>query len=135
MACEPRAHGQRVLIVDDDSSIRTLVRRVLVREAMEVDEAANGEEAVGYLRNKHYDAILLDLMMGPGNGFDVLNALKELRPGEKLVIVMSAASQAMIDEAGRENVGATLRKPFDIDALVSAVRDCTGWRSEAAGGA
>lgn len=63
-------------------------------------------------------------MMGPGNGFDVLEAMKTEWPGEKRVIVLSAASVAMIDAAPDEVVYAKLRKPFELDELVHAVREC-----------
>ena len=116
---------QRVLIVDDDVSIRGLVRTVLLREELEVDEAANGQEAIGQLRVKRYDVVVLDLMMGPGNGYDVLDALKIQRPGEKFVVVISATSQTSIDKLDSDIVCAKLRKPFDINDLVGAVRECT----------
>ncbi len=113
-----------VLVVDDDASIRGLVRIVLRRERFEVDEASNGNEALARLRIKKYDAVVLDLMMGPGNGFEVLDALNDHRPGEKCVIVVTAATPAVIDDLRSDNVFAKLRKPFDINELVGQVRRC-----------
>ena len=112
------------LIVDDDSSVRRLLRTVLHRESFDVEEALNGREAIELVRRKHYDAIVLDLMMGPGNGFDVLEAVKAECPGKKCVIVLSAASATMIEAVPTEAVYAKLRKPFDLDELVHAVREC-----------
>lgn len=78
------------------------------------------------MRGERYDAVVLDLMMGPGSGLDVLDAIRIERPGEKFVIVVSATSQASIDRLESNNIFAKLRKPFDIDELLSAVRECAG---------
>jgi DNA-binding response OmpR family regulator len=116
----------RVLVADDDASIRGLVRTLLRRENFEVDEASNGDEAMRRMRAERYDAVVLDLMMGPGSGLDVLDAIKVERPGEKFVIVVSATSQASIDRLEGDNIFAKLRKPFDINELLGAVRKCAG---------
>lgn len=113
----------RILVADDDASIRGLIRAVL-REIFEVDEASNGDEAIDRLRRERYDAVILDLMMGPGTGLDVLSAVKTERPGEKFIIIVSATSQASIDKLEHDNIFAKLRKPFDINELLAAVRRC-----------
>lgn len=113
-----------VLVVDDDRSIRDLVRNVLRPERFEIEEAADGNEALDRIRIKKYDAVVLDLMMGPGNGFEVLHALNDYRPGEKCVIVLTATSQPVIDKLQSDNIFARIRKPFDIDELLGAVRQC-----------
>ncbi|HEV7239257.1 MAG TPA: response regulator [Thermoanaerobaculia bacterium] len=113
-----------VLVVDDDRSIRDLVRNVLRPERFEIEEAADGQEALARIRIKRYDAVVLDLMMGPGNGFEVLHALNDDRPGEKCVIVLSATSQPVLDKLPIENIFARIRKPFDIDELLGAVQKC-----------
>ncbi|HVT02723.1 MAG TPA: response regulator [Thermoanaerobaculia bacterium] len=116
------------LIVDDDESIRGLIRTLLQLEKFEVDEASSGNEAIGRLRMRHYDVIVLDLMMALGSGFDVLEASEAERPGEKFVIVVSATSQAAIDKIEGAQIVAKIRKPFDIEELLSAVRQCTQHR-------
>ena len=110
--------------MDDDIAIRGLVRVVLRRESFEVEEAENGHEAIARIRIKKYDAVVLDLMMGPGSGFEVLDALNDHHPGEKCVIVLSATSQTAIDKLQSDNIFAKLRKPFDINELLGAVRQC-----------
>ena len=116
--------SQRVLVVDDDVSIRVLVRVVLKRDHLDVDEASNGTEALARLHAQRYDAVVLDLMMGPGSGFDVLDALKSERPGDKVVVVLSATSESTINQLDEANIFAKIRKPFDVDELRAAVRDC-----------
>lgn len=97
---------------------------MLSRDGFDVHEASNGDEVMNRMRVERYDAVVLDLMMGPGSGLDVLDAIKAERPGEKFVIIVSATSQASIDKLESENIFAKLRKPFDINELLGAVRQC-----------
>lgn len=110
--------------MDDDTSIRGMVRSVLHREGFDVQEVGGGTDAIALMAEKSYDAVVLDIMMDEGNGEDVLRALAEMRPGHKCVVVISAAAPAVIDQLGVSNVRAKLRKPFDITALVAAIREC-----------
>jgi DNA-binding response OmpR family regulator len=90
----------------------------------EDDEASNGNEALARLRGEHYDAVVLDLMMGPGSGLDVLDAVRADRTGQKFIIIVSATSQASIDKLVDDSICARLRKPFDIHELLDAVLRC-----------
>ena len=116
--------NKRVLVVDDDTSIRGMVRSVLHREGFAVEEVGCGNDAIALMAQKSYDALVLDVMMRDGSGHDVLHVLASSRPAEKCVVVVSAASPAAIDALPDANVQATLRKPFDITELVEAVRRC-----------
>ena len=116
--------ARSILIADDDAAIRGLLRAMLRDDKFEVDEASDGEEAMARMRIKRYDAVVLDLMMGPVNGFKVIEEIRAERPGQKFIIVVSAASQASIDKLEDESIFAKLRKPFDVHALLQAVRQC-----------
>ncbi len=126
----PKAHtvqivsNKSVLVVDDDTSIRGMVRSVLHREGFAVEEVGGGNDAIALMTDKTYDAVVLDVMMGEGNGEDVLRALAAMRPGHKCVVVISAAAPTIIDQLGGPNIHTKLRKPFDITALVDAIREC-----------
>jgi CheY-like chemotaxis protein len=112
------------LVVDDDDAIRGLIRTVLMRHGFEVEQAANGHDAIDRIKSKRYDAIVLDLMMPNGIGDDVLDAIAIELPDVKCVVVISAAAAARIENIVSANVVAKLRKPFDIDELVDAVEKC-----------
>ena len=94
----------KILVVDDDDSIRLMVERVLRRANYEVDAARDGLEAIEKLSRNDYSAILLDLMMPRIDGFGVLDYLEEHRPElEPAVIVMSANLPAATDAARERN--------------------------------
>ena len=113
----------RILIVDDDDSIRLMVERVLKREQYQVDSARDGSEAVEKIARNDYDAILLDLMMPRLDGVGVLDYLEHNRPElGSAVIVMTANLPGATDVVKRRRVRRVLAKPFDLTDLLANVR-------------
>lgn len=116
----------RILVVDDDESIRVMVERVLRREKFEVESARDGVEAIEKLSSKEYGTILLDLMMPRVDGHGVLEFLQKNNPEKaQSVIVMTANLPGGVDAAKSQPIFRVLSKPFDIQQLVENVRDCT----------
>ena len=113
----------KVLIVDDDDAIRVMVERVLKREHFEVESARDGFEAIEKLTHNDYGAILLDLMMPRVDGQGVLRFLEEEKKTEAPVILMTANLQGAHETASTAPVFRVLSKPFDIDQLISHVRE------------
>jgi len=114
-----------VLIVEDDASIRRLVRTVLVRQGYKVEIASDGLEALAKLRVAEYDVIVLDLMMPNLDGFSFMTALARNTPERlKRVIITSAASPAIINERLNGIDFDLLPKPFDIEELIARVNVC-----------
>lgn len=114
---------KRVLVVDDDDAIRSLVATVLRRRGMKVDTARNGIEALEHLQDCRYLVLLLDLMMPGMNGWDVLDHLATQPPQRRpVVIVLTAGSEPRTFKPGL--VAGMVRKPFDIDMLVDTVAGC-----------
>ncbi len=113
-----------VLVVEDDASIRRLVRTVLLREGYQVDVATDGLEAVLQLGIVDYDIILLDLMMPNLDGFEFLATMAEHAPDRlQRVIVTSAASPAVIQTRLTGIEFDLLAKPFDLPDLIAHVRN------------
>lgn len=122
----------RVLVADDDPSIRQLLCRIVQREQFEVDCVADGAEAIARLGQNAYAVILLDLMMPRVNGFDVIEHLKTHPPATKpVVLVISAYADQRVREVDASIVAGVLRKPFEIADLGGIVRLCiNGYDSE-----
>lgn len=116
--------SKAILVVDDDQSIRGMVRSVLSRQGFAVEVVESGNEAIARLNEQQYDAVVLDVMMNDGSGHDVLQTLAAQRPDVKCVVIISASSPASIEAVAPANVQAKLRKPFDIQDLVHAIRNC-----------
>jgi len=110
----------RVLVVDDDDSIRTLVARVFQRRGYEVETANDGVEAIAALDASHFDLLLLDLMMPRIDGIGVIEHLAR-RDGEgPCVVVMTAAVPDILRRMDRTQIAAVITKPFELTELVEA---------------
>jgi DNA-binding response OmpR family regulator len=126
--------NKRVLVVDDDRPIREVVRTILSRQGYEVDEAADGRQAMRKVIDDNYGAIVLDLMLPEMSGYEVIDYLTRERPTSKCVVVISAAPSREIEKVDPSIVQAVLRKPFDISDLVKAVGGCFNGKETGTGG-
>jgi len=117
------ANEKRILIVDDDEAIRTLLFTILRRRAFAVDRACNGLEALERLRRCRYSLLLLDLMMPGKNGWEVMDELKTIRADLRpVVIVLTAGNEPRdLDPA---LVAGSIRKPFEVEILIDTVVAC-----------
>ena len=111
----------KILVVDDESRMRKLVRDFLVRQNYEVIEAADGEEALdAFYADKDIALIILDVMMPKMNGWDVC---KEIRSTSKIPIIMLTAKSDESDELMGFELGIDeyVTKPFSPKILVARV--------------
>ena len=116
---------QRVLVADDDQSIRQLVSTIVKRENFDVDAASDGLEAIECLKQHQYAVVLLDLMMPRLDGFGVIQWLKEHPPSIKpIILVITAYADQRFKEVDSEIVAGVLRKPFEVAELGDLVRSC-----------
>ncbi len=122
---------KRVLIVDDDATIRELLGSVLRRRDLAVDEAADGSEALALLRQNSYAVVLLDLLMPNVDGFGVLDEL-ESAVSTPVVLVITGADRALLKQLDPQKIHGVLRKPFDADDLANIVVACAEIKSRRA---
>lgn len=111
----------KILVVDDESRMRKLVRDFLVREGYEVLEAGDGEEALDiFYEDKDISLLVLDVMMPKLNGWDVC---REIRKISKVPIIMLTAKGDEQDELNGFEIGADeyISKPFSPKILVARV--------------
>jgi two-component system chemotaxis response regulator CheY len=113
--------AERILIVDDDESIRQIVRFCLTDEGFEVCEAANGQAALRALAEFQPSLILLDLRMPIMDGWEFAHLYERL-PGEHAPIVAFVAALNAEEECADLTTAGILTKPFDLDDLLEAVR-------------
>ena len=112
----------RILVVDDDPSILTLVAEALVDEGYEVAIARNGAEALTRLAEVVPAVLVTDLMMPIMDGPTLVRACRSKATTAALpIVVMSAALSALLGNLARLGVQEMLEKPFDIHTLVAAV--------------
>lgn len=111
-----------VLVVDDQSSVRRLVREVLESNGFEVLEAANGENALVIAREFPPDVALVDVNLPGRGGVDTVDGLKRLFPTLP-IIIMTAVDRFNDEELTVRGVTGVLVKPFDLGEFVGAVSE------------
>jgi len=112
----------KVLLVDDDASIRRALHTTLSALGFEVEEASAGEQAVSFARGERYDAVLLDINMPGIGGIEACRTLRRLAPG--LPILMLTVRDSEDDKIDALDAGADdyITKPFHIGELTARVR-------------
>lgn len=103
----------RVLVVDDETDVRTLLRTTLAEFGFESEEAGTGQEALARLQLGIYDLVILDLSMPGSDGFDVLEGLDSLSYRPRVAVLTARTSEA--DRQRSYDLGAIdlTTKPFN----------------------
>jgi DNA-binding NtrC family response regulator len=113
----------RVLVVDDDDAVRTMVQEGLQRDGFEVVAASNVSDALKRIATEKFDALLSDLHMPlPGDGFTLVSAMRHTHPNALTVVLsgypaLSEAMAAILSQADE-----ILVKPFQIGAIKELIR-------------
>jgi CheY-like chemotaxis protein len=113
-----------VLVVDDDDSTRKMLVAVLGRAGFAADAAASGDEALARLDTTTYSAIVLDVVMPGISGIEVMRRMASKGRHTKCVVLMSAGMESLLNDAPPALVHTKLRKPFNINDVVEAVKGC-----------
>jgi CheY-like chemotaxis protein len=116
----------RVLVVDDSSTMRSIVRKILngCRLPLDIAEAADGIDALKQIGHGKFDFVFLDYNMPGLDGFEMLSQIKQQHPRMEVVMMTSAQDEALAARARGSGAAAFLKKPFyptDIDAILYAV--------------
>ena len=125
MSSEPRT---RVLVVDDDEGLATVVRLMLDRAGLDAGVAYSGQEALDWIETHGADIVLLDMMMPDMNGFAFLRLLRENAATRDLPVIVLTA---LADEHSRRECAAAgandyLTKPVSRSVLIEHVRALVG---------
>jgi two-component system response regulator PilR (NtrC family) len=119
---------KRILIVDDEQSMRELLAILLKKEGFEVVTAASRAEAASVLSRNAVDMVLTDVRLPDGDGLEVLRHVKGASPGT-VVIVMTAYGTTETAVAARKlGAEAYVLKPFDVDEVRIVIRDALAAR-------
>jgi CheY-like chemotaxis protein len=116
---------KRVLVVDDSSTMRSIVRKILSgsRFILEVSEAEEGNDALAKVADG-CDLVLLDCNMPGIDGFETLTQIRQIAPRVDVVMMTGTEDEAMAGRAQNSGAAAFIKKPFypaDIDALLTRI--------------
>ncbi|NMO14506.1 response regulator [Pyxidicoccus fallax] len=116
----------RILLVDDEESLRITLAANLELEGHTVLEAASAEDALKVLSEHSVDVVLTDIRMPGLHGVDLLRRIKQDRPDMPVVLMTAFTAEELVDDALAEGAFTVLPKPFDVahalDTILRAVR-------------
>ena len=112
----------KILVVEDDKSLRQIIREALEGEGMVVETAPTYAKAMLKVEDYSYDCVLLDIMLPDGNGMELLDYMKRIGKSENVIII--SAKDSLDDKVAGLDKGADdyLAKPFHIAELIARVR-------------
>lgn len=119
----------RILLVDDDDSLRKMLRITLVKMGYEVFEAQSGEDAMSQFREVAPDVLITDLIMPGKEGLEVIADLRRERPAVKIVAISGAGSivtRNYLKLARTYGADAVLAKPFSNEELTAVLTGVGG---------
>jgi excisionase family DNA binding protein len=123
----PSRQGRaRVLVVDDEASIRDLLAKTLALAEYEVDTAPDATVALGRLRNVEYNLLIADLRMPGMDGLTLIRQVKKIQADLPVIIITGFSSESSAIEAVNLGVAGYLRKPFRVPEVLAAAAKALG---------
>lgn len=112
---------KKLLIVDDQLGIRTLLHEVFQKEGYATFQAENGMTALKIVKQQNPDLVLLDMKIPGMDGLEILKAIRKTSQTMKVIMMTAYGELDMISEASNLGVLKHFSKPFDIDELKEEV--------------
>ncbi|MDJ0986011.1 MAG: sigma-54 dependent transcriptional regulator [Desulfobacterales bacterium] len=119
----------KILVVDDELSMRELLEYMLTNEGYAVTCAETGREAISVLEKNHFDLLLCDIRLGDITGLDVLRASKKQNPDNVVILISAYTTTETAVEAMNEGAYDYVPKPFDKDELLATIAKALELRS------
>lgn len=113
----------KILVIDDDKSIRKIFRINLEEEGYIIDLAESGEKALRKVEDQRYNLALIDIKLGDMDGIDLLESLQEKAPQMKKIIVTGFPSLQNAIQALNRGADAYILKPVKIDQLLKIIEE------------
>jgi len=115
--------SEPILLVEDDSSVRTTITTFLEMEGFDkVDAVSNTRDALSRLTQKSYPLVISDIYVDERTGLDILNAAKQQDPDSAVILMSARGSIETVMAATRNGAFEYLAKPFEMDTLLETVR-------------
>ena len=114
---------KKILVADDEQSIRMSLKDILTDEGYEITEAKNGLEALTKIRNTEYDVVLCDVKMPRMDGISVLKEVSKLKTNAQIILITAHGNMDMAMDAIRYGAFDFIQKPPDLNRLLVSIRN------------
>ena len=125
-AAPVRSARQRVLVVDDEASIRDLLSKTLALAEYDVDTAPDGTSALDRMRAFNYDLLIADLKMPGMDGLTLIRQAKRIKSDLPVIIITGFSTESSAIEAVNLGVAGYLTKPFRVPQVLAAASKALG---------
>jgi DNA-binding response OmpR family regulator len=122
----------RILIVDDEATLRLTMAELLASNDREIVVAASGEEALAYIEDKPFDLLIVDLIMPGIDGLQVMDVAQKLSPQARIIMLTAFGTLESAIQAMRRGATDYLLKPASAPQIEAAVERALGLRYEEA---
>lgn len=112
----------RILIIEDEKSMREVLKILLEEETYEVTSAANGEEGISCIQKDIFDIVITDIKMPKADGFEILKKTREISPETLVIMITAFGTTESAIEAMKQGAYDYIHKPFKIDEIRLVVR-------------
>ncbi len=114
-------HMAKILIVDDDTTIREMLDTVLTDEGYATIQAGNGRDGVDMAQRLHPELILMDIMMPVVDGATAIGQLRENPSTRSIRVIAMSAGSTLLQRVDQLKADGVLAKPFDLDELLANI--------------
>ncbi len=121
----------RVLIIDDDEDMRSLLRELLEEDGFKTESSGNGCEALQVLTRRPFDLIITDVEMRGLTGLDILPEIKKLRPDASIIVMSSFAGTEVRRRSFEKGASAYLEKPVHMKKLKALIHEMLSTKQRA----
>jgi len=118
----------KILVIDDEESMRNFMEIMLSKEGYAVETAGSGLKALGKVKETDYDLIIADLNMPEMDGIEVLKQVKKTKTDQDLIVMTAYASVDTAIEAMKQGAADYITKPFKIDEIKLTIEKCINSR-------
>ncbi|RMF84825.1 MAG: response regulator [Nitrospinota bacterium] len=117
-----RCMSSKILLIEDEPSLRKNLELLLTMERYAVTTAADGVDGLRYLQEERFDLVITDVMMGEVSGFDVLEHISTHHPDTPVILFTGYGTNDLRQEALRKGAYRCIPKPFDVEDFLTVVR-------------
>ena len=114
---------KRILIVEDDAEMRSLLKDFFEEDGFEIDSVSNGSEAFRKIAREPFDLIITDIRMPGLTGLDILPGIKKLQPEVSIIVITAFGSEEVRRKALERGATAYLEKPILFNKLRTLVHE------------
>jgi|GEM_PF-3551225 PAS domain S-box-containing protein len=118
----------KVLVVDDEASVRTYLKTLLESDGYEVLTASSIEDAIKKFEKEEFDVVILDLVLDKEDGYELLKVMKRKDPSVPVIVITGYASIDSAVSTLKEGAYDYITKPFKAETILNTVRKAVEWR-------